>query len=511
MNKSKGHTFIKQEQILKSVCSSFIDAKEKGSNIEKKVDYSFYTLYNEFVMKIIGENSMVAYTKELAAWAASVRYTDIPAPVIDMMKKCLLDTLGCAAAGAERQEIRNLVDGVLNRDESGKAAVWFSDTTAPIATALLINGAMNHAVELDDLHKPSKIHAGTVIVPSILTTGPLFRITGKELLTAMAVGYEVMLRTAIAVGVDSHRRRGWHGTATCGAFGAAAAIGHMMGLDGMQMANAFGLAGTSTGGLMAYTADGSMSKRYHAGMAAMHGYLAAASAKAGFTGPVYVFEAPDGGYAHAVSDKYDLSELTKGLGDVWQCKDMGHKFYACCGHIHQAIDCAIRLRNDNHLKPEDIEAVTVTTYDVAGMSWGFSKPPKNTVEAQFSFPYAVSVALIDGQAFIPQFAPERLNDAQIHALAAKVTVRTDDRFTSMYPKQWASGVEVKTKNETYYTEVIGAKGDPVNPLSDREIENKFRSLSGMRFTKEQQDGMIEAIRSIENAKDVSAVAALMRG
>lgn len=261
---------------------------------------------------------------------------------------------------------------------------------------------------------------------------------------------------------------------------------------------------------MAYTADGSMSKRYHAGMAAMHGYLATASVNAGFTGPTYIFEAPDGGYAHAASDKCDLEELTCDLGIVWHCKDMGHKFYACCGHIHQAIDCAIKIRIENSLKPEDIDSVTVTTYDVAGMSWGFSEPPKNTVEAQFSFPYAVSAALVDGQAFIPQFAPERLTDPQINALAAKVAVNTDDKFTSLYPKQWASGVEVKAKGNTYYTEVIGAKGDPVNPLSDQEIEDKFRSLSGVRFTVDQQDRMITVIRDIENAPDIQSMADLMR-
>jgi len=451
------------------------------------------------------------YTKELAAWGASVRYEDIPSPVLLMMKKCLLDTLGCAAAGSDRVEIENLIKGAMNPDEAGKADVWFRNATAPISTALLINGAMNHAVELDDLHKPSKIHAGTVIVPSVLTVGSLYQIDGKELLTAMAVGYEVALRAAIAIGVDSHRRRGWHGTATCGAFGAAAASGHILELDGLQMANALGLAGTSTGGLMAYTADGSMSKRYHAGMAAMHGYLAAVSAKAGFTGPTYVFEAPDGGYAHAASDQYDLEELIRGLGEVWYCKDMGHKYYACCGHIHQAIDCAIKLRNENRLKPEDIEAVDVTTYDVAGMSWGFTKPPKNTVEAQFSFPYAVSAALVDGQAFIPQFAPERLNDPQINALAAKIKVHTDDRFTSLYPKQWASSVEVTADGKKYYTEVIGAKGDPVNPLSDQEIEDKFRSLSAGRFTEDQQDKMISAIKNIDSAANISSITDLLRG
>lgn len=452
---------------------------------------------------------MKEYTKAFADWASNVKYRDIPPEVVTMMKKCLLDTLGCAAAGAGRVEIRRLMQGILNGDETGKAAVWFEHTNAPIATALLLNGAMNHAVELDDLHKPSKIHAGTVIVPSVLTIGELYGISGQELLTAMAVGYEVMLRVAIAIGVDSHRRRGWHGTATCGAFGAAAAIGHIMGIDSLQMANAFGLAGTSTGGLMAYTADGSMSKRYHAGMAAMHGYLAAAAANAGFTGPTYVLEAPDGGYAHAVSDKFDLEELTDRLGAIWHCKEMGHKFYACCGHIHQAVDCALKLRNEYHLKPEDIENILITTYDVAGMSWGFSEAPKNTVEAQFNFPYAVSAALVDGQAFLPQFAPERLSDPVINRLARKIIVKTDDRFTALYPKQWASGVEIKAKGKHYYAETIGAKGDPANPLSEQDIEKKFKSLSQECLTPASQEKMRTLIAEMEHLPDIRELCRLI--
>ena len=151
------------------------------------------------------------------------------------------------------------------------------------------------------------------------------------------------------------------------------------------------------------------------------------------------------------------------------------------------------------------------TYDVAGMNWGFSESPKNTVEAQFNISYAVSAALVDGQAFIPQFAPERLNDPVITSLASKVNVSTDDRFTSLYPKQWASGVEIKANNKAYYTEVIGAKGDPVNPLDTQEITEKFRSLSHKRLSKIQQDEMIAVIKDIENADDIHPVIELLKG
>lgn len=445
-----------------------------------------------------------AYTRELASYIVKETYENLPAEVTGMLKKCVLDTLGCAVAGNPRPEIRALLKSLMVEGETGPAMVWGGGDRVPMGAALMANGSMSHAVELDDLHKPSKIHAGTVIVPAVLTVGALYGIGGREALLAMAVGYETMIRTAMAIGVDSHRKRGWHGTATCGAFGAAAAIGKLLGLDEKQMANALGLAGTSTGGLMAYTADGSMSKRYHAGMAALHGWMAAMAAKNGFTGPTYVFEAPDGGYAHAVSDAYDLDVMVEGLGERYHTRDMGHKFYACCGHIHQAIDCAIRLRNEQGLKPADIASVQVHTYDVAGMSWGFSEPPRNTVEAQFSIPYAVAVALLDGGAFISQFAQERLSDPDILALAARVTVETKDEYTARYPGEWCSSVTITTVDgKTFYAESCGAKGDPVNPLSDEEIITKYRSLTEGILDNSRREEIVRLAGKLDTLENIA--------
>lgn len=450
---------------------------------------------------------MNEYTKQLASFIENAQLEEQLLPI---QKKCLLDTIGCAVAGSQRPEIKNMEDALLEESESGSASVWCTDRRCPLTTALVINGSMNHAVELDDLHKPSKIHAGTVIVPTVLTVGGCHHINGKEALIAMLVGYETMLRIAMGIGVDSHRRRGWHGTATCGNFGAAASAGRILGLNATEQANALGLAGTIAGGLMAYTADGSMSKRYHAGKAAENGYMAAKLAKSGYTGPVYVLEAADGGYAHASSDRYDLDVITDGLGERWHSLEMGHKFYACCGHIHQAIESAITLRDVYSITPSDIASVTVKTYDVSGMKWGFKDPPKNTVEAQFSFPYAVAVALIDGQAFIDQFAQERLSDPSIIELAKKINVETAPQYTARYPKEWCSSVTIQlTDGRTLHHESIGAKGDPIKPLSKEEIETKFRALTKSVLSVDKQNRIINIVDNFEKCDDINIINELL--
>ena len=439
---------------------------------------------------------MTEYTKELARWAAELRYEDLPPALISKLKDCMLDMIGCAVAGSDKPEILNMKSALMRGE--GEALVWGTGRRIPAAYALLLNGAMSHTVELDDLHKPSKIHAACVTAPPVLTVGETLGADGKAALKAAAIGYEVTIRLGMALGTDSHRRRGWHATATCGSFGAAAAIGSLLGLNEIQMANALGLAGTQTGGLMAYTADGSMAKRFHAGKAGENGWLAATLAKAGFTGPTYVLEAPDGSYAHAASDAYDLDILLDGLGTRWHAVDTGLKYYACCGHIHQAIDAAIRLTKEHGIEADDVAAVEVRTYDVAGMAWGFRSAPRNTVEAQFNIPYAVAVAILDKQAFLPQFEQARLSDPAILALAQKITVKTDEAYTKRYPAEWCSGVTITLKDGRAFShEVCGAKGDPANPLTEEEVQSKFRILTADKLTEDAKERTIRFFTGLE--------------
>lgn len=448
---------------------------------------------------------MKEYTKILANYFTNLTYEDLSDQTVAKLKICLLDTMGCAMAGNDTPETKNLIMGLFEPQEKsgGAAKVFCSDMGTSIANAILVNSAMSHAVELDDLHKASKTHPGAVIMPAVLTAGAANHISGKQALAAMAAGYEMMIRLGEGVGNVSHRKRGWHATSTCGAFGAAASCGKILGLDEVQMANAFGLAGSQAAGTFAYLNDGSICKRFQVGRSAQSGWLSAKLAQAGLTGPVQILEAESNGWIKAVSDKWYLDRLTDDLGDNFLLEDTGLKYYACCGHIHQAADATIYLRNTYHITPDMVESIVVRTYEVSGVGWGIQGKPKNSVEGQFNIPYVVAVSLFDGAATLPQFKMSRLSAEDVNELAKCVRVEIDPEYTSRYPAEWCSSVEIILKDgRTLYKEACGAKGDPKNPLTDEELCEKFTTLSAEVLTKQEQQKAIDIIAHLEDLSDM---------
>lgn len=452
-------------------------------------------------------------TQTLANYIARTTYQDLPQPLIEKLKLLTLDTIGCGICGYHAPEISHLLKGIIEPAElgCGSTMIWELGECVPAITAVTANASMSHAVEMDDLHKPSKIHAGVVIVPTVLTLGSAWAKTGQDVLCAMAVGYETMIRVGIGVGTSSHRRRGFHATSTCGPFGSAAAVSKLLGLDETWTCNALGLAGTQAGGLHAYISDGSMCKRFHAGKAAQNGYQAAMLAQAGFTGPTLVLESPDGGFLHAMSDQYYPEQVVDALGTRYHTMDVGIKYHSCCGHIHQAIDAAIYLRNTYGFTPDDIEQITIDTYDISGVSWGFDHPPRNSVEGQFNFSYAVAVAIFDGQVFLPQFTMSRMGDTRVHELARRIQVHTKEEYTSRYPDQWISSVTVTLRDGTrLFRESVGAKGDPGTPLSFAEIKGKFLSLTEGALSKQRAQKISELVSDLENLPDISILTECLR-
>ncbi len=451
---------------------------------------------------------MVSPTQQLAAFVAGLTFEQIPEKTRNMVKTCALDTIGCAIAGSDAPETLALISGLYEdgEEKKGQGFVWAKGFSTTKRRAALINGAMAHAVEMDDLHKASKTHPGAVIVPTVFTMGAPAKITGRQAILAMATGYETMIRLGEAVGTVSHRKRGWHATATCGTFGAAAAYSKILGTDEWTLRNAFGLAGTQAAGLFTFLNDGSLCKRFQVGKAAENGCLAIDLATAGLTGPTVILEAEESGYLKAVSDQYYFDKLLEGLGTQWKTEENGLKFYSCCGHTHQAIFAAISLKKEHHLDPLQIERVIVETYGVSGQNWGVRKVPENSVEGQFNFPYVVAVGLMDGQVARPQFAPEKLRDPVINALAERVDVRVSEELTARYPQEWCSTVTIRMKDgREFRREVVGAKGDPQNPLTTEEVVEKFNILTQSYISAEKQRRICDALLHLEDCADIDAI------
>lgn len=421
----------------------------------------------------------VPVTTMLAAWLAQLPRTGVPEDVRKALRLMTLDTLGAAVAGVG-QEWTNVVAQWAKRGAlpsgPGLASIWGerSPSLRPFDAAL-VNGTAAHAFELDDFHN-AKLHPGAVVTPAVLAVAEARNIDGPRIETAIAAGYEVMIRTSLALDPSEARLRGWHLTAVCGTLGAAAGVAVLLGFDQERTAWALGLAGTQSGGLFAFNADGTMSKRLHPGRAAQAGIMAAELAELGLTGPTQIYEAEDGGLLWAFSSKSQTGPLLDGLGKTWHSADTSFKPYSCCGSLHSYVDAAIALRP----KWKPGARVRTGVAEVVNVQCGYPYEQGSQLNAQMSIRYCTVVALVDGAALPPQFTPERIADPQLTQLAQSIEVVHDPAQDKLYPGRYAAWVELETApgaNEFVRDDRMNPSGHPSSPGRDAALRAKFRGLA----------------------------------
>jgi Uncharacterized protein involved in propionate catabolism len=449
----------------------------------------------------------VSITENLAAFVSATKFADLPPEVVQNVKECLIDIIGGALAGAKYPDVVGILEEMKKYDRQADCSVWGTKEKLSLLDAALVNGTMSHAAEMDDVHKIAKTHAGAVLIPAAISVGELLKSPGKDLILAIALGYEVSLRIGMGIGATSHRLKGWHATGTCGIFGAAVAAAVLMGFDQARMVSALGLAGTQASGLWAFTEDGATCKKFHAGKAAHGGVLAAILAAGGMTGPRFILEAGDGGLFPASSDEYDYQLVTKNLGEVWEFLNVDRKPFACCRSMHPSIDAILQLQNEYGLTPDDIGQIDVETYEVAVKQCGFTNRPQNVSEAQFCIPYGLAVTLYDKSAAMEQFTADRIRDKRVLELAARVNVRSSPRFSEQYPQNWGCEVTVLTRaGKKYQKHIVNAKGDHDNPLAFADLVGKFKSLSKATFPDGKLDEIISTLMHADALDDTGRLA-----
>ncbi|MDQ8728194.1 MmgE/PrpD family protein [Bradyrhizobium sp. LHD-71] len=345
----------------------------------------------------------------------------------------LIDTLACGAAGADAEGVRELLS--VTRDWGGKAeaALWFTGLRMPGPAAALYNGMLSHAVEYDDTHDLGVLHAGVTVIPAVIAAAERReRLSGAELLSAIATGVEVACRLALATRIGPGVS-GWLLTPLCGTFGAAAGAARALGLDAERTVHAFGLAYAQVAGNGQATIDGGLSKRMQAGFAARSGLLGAVLASAGLTGARNVFEGTRGYYKVYHRGEYDRSALVDGLGEKLAVGDLSYKPYPCCRWTHAALEAAMDLRKRGVL-PEKVARIDVAVNHQAYMSTGQpladKQRPANVVTSQFSIPYAVSLAFNQGRVGLDDFKPNAIARPHIVALAERVSVGAIDDWSA---------------------------------------------------------------------------------
>jgi 2-methylcitrate dehydratase PrpD len=248
----------------------------------------------------------------LGEFASNITFEYLPKEVVKRAKACIIDTLGVIIGGIDTEQSRKVVSLVEEMGGKQEATVFGGKRKAPAINAALANGTTAHALDLDDGHAMAQLHPGSCVIPAALAMSEREDSSGRDLITAVIVGYEVMIRIGMAIN-PGHRDRGFHSTGTCGVFGAAAACGKILGLDAEEMVSALGLAGTQSSGLLESDHRGTMAKALHAGRAAQNGAYSAMLAKMGFTGPDTILEGREG-FFRAYGERCRMEEIERGLG-----------------------------------------------------------------------------------------------------------------------------------------------------------------------------------------------------
>ena len=455
---------------------------------------------------------MTPAAKVLGEWAARLRAEDIPAAVRDNAALRVLDTIGCALAGAREEHAPSVLALVSRWGGPGLSTIWGTTLTAAPPQAALANGAFAHGLDFDDTHADSVCHASAVLVPAVLALAESERLDGRDALTALVAGYEAMIRIGMAAPGRFHER-GWHATAVCGAFGAALAAGKSLGLDASRLTAAVGIAGSMASGVMEFLEDGSWVKRLHPGWAAQSGIQAAALAQEGFTGPATALEGRLGFYRAALGDVPDIAKQLKNLGDEWETVRSSFKLYPCCHLNHAYLDAVASLKRTEGLRPEQVEEVECLV--PAGEVPIVCEPttaklrPRSPYDAKFSLAFCVAAALVGDRVGIGTFSEEGIREPGALALAARVRYTVDP--SSPYPRTFPGWVKVRLRDgRMLEAREESQRGGPEMPIAPDEVIAKFRDNATRLMPPARVDALESAVLGMERARNLGPLLALCR-
>lgn len=448
-------------------------------------------------------------TRALAEFVAALRHEDLPPEVMAQAARVALDAIGCAvAAWAEDREKARIARDIaaMYPAQPGAGVIGAAGLAAQPAFAALANGILVNAADNDDTHKRALLHVGSVVLPASLALAQARGLGGRPMLAAIVAGYEVAVRVGMAV-MPTHYRF-WHSTATNGTFGGAASAAHVMGLDAEGVQRALGLAGTQAAGLNTFFESGDMTKSLHPGKAALNGVLSAQLAALGMTAPPGILEHPKG-YLAAFSLEPRPSALTEGLGTRWEILQNGFKFFPSILASHSPIQATLAIVERHRPDPARIARITNETYDTVKSHFS-AKEAATPMAARVSVPYCIAAAAVDGVLTQAQFAPGRIHDPLIRRVLDRTEVIADPALNALYPAKFPARVTITMEDGQSFTEtVMLPKGDPGAPLSDAEIEDKFRGNCEPLLGAAQAARLRDAILRLPDGGSVEAVSALL--
>ncbi len=433
-------------------------------------------------------------SNQLAGHFARLDYRAVPESSRKAVKRLLLDYLGVAIAGSQT--------------ESGEIACRFAElqggkpentliganARVPMTHGAFANAISSHSIELDDIDVLALFHFSPPVFSAALAAAERQQANGKRLLAALAAGCEMMERVSKAAN-NSLRNRAFHTTPTTGVFGATIAAGKLLQLTPAKLSAALGLAGAQASGLMEMYGP-SMQKRFNPGPAARNGVTAALMAQLGFTGAETILDG-ERGFLRAFTDQNDASQLTQGLDQPYEL-EIEHKPYSCARPIHNAIDCALEVRNRDNPGLDDIGHIEVARHP----DWALyhqNKAPKTYHEAQVSLPYSIAVAFKEGKALLGQYTDRKLKDPQLQRIMNLTEITVDDKL----PRGVSCKMTVTMADGgKFVSQVDYPKGSIQNSMSDEEIRIKFDTLATPVIGTQRAQRIADLVEDIERSNDV---------
>jgi 2-methylcitrate dehydratase PrpD len=442
----------------------------------------------------------ISVAETLAAKIAALKPGALPATTTHKCEDLLIDVVGLCATARNEDYIASALRGC---DDDGPCTAIGHARTLNAAGAAFVNGTAAHGEDFDDTFEGGPVHAGAVIVPAVLAACERHNPDGRMALIGIAVGTEVLCRLSLVVPKAVHKA-GFHPTAIFGAMGAAAGVGVALGLNAAQIVDALGIAGSMAGGIIEYLAEGTWTKRLHAGWAAQSGIRAALLARAGFIGPRTVFEGTHGlfqGFAHTAHGDYGA--LVGDFGERWVTNTLAFKPYPCGTMAQPYIDCARRLAARG-VRAEDIEEIVCEVAE--GTVHRLWEPlidkqrPRNGYAAKFATPYLLATGFVHGGVGLGAFTDSAIHDARVLALAAKVKFAIDPK--NPYPANYTGHIRATMKDGSVIEErQPHLRGGAKEPLTRRDVTDKFAlNAAHGGWTSAQSDAALKLMAGFYNGR-----------
>ncbi len=446
---------------------------------------------------------MMEITRQLAKFVAELDYEDIPVEVVDRAKLLVRDLIGIGVRArheADSTLAMMRATEILGAD-GGSCGVFGDSRWFSPAAAALMNGALGHSLDFDDTHAAASVHPSAVVVPAALAAAQLPGANGREVIAAIIAGYEIICRLGQALGPDDHYERGYHPTATCGAFGAAATASKVMGLNAAEIESALGIALSQASGTMQFVENGAWTMRYQVGNAAKNGLVAASFAREGFVGASHPIEGRYG-FLNAYAPSPDHRKAVAGIGTDWETMNIAVKPYPGCRLAHVAVDAIIDLKHEYDFGMADVDSAVIglgdLAYELTGAPEAQKRTPDNLVDAQFSMHFLAAVALKVGRIHWDDFT-QQLQQPDIAGLMRRISVIRDRQPDEDSKSRYRTHVSIVLHDGRHLSRTLGLpKGEFGNFLTSLELRDKFRSLVAPCIGLAGENDLHEAIMNFEN-------------